>query len=304
MIKEADKSEKQEIYALWKQSYPSQNEDYLKFYFDQIFDDGRCILIKQDNLVISSLQMNTHTIRLADKQLKAGYILGVSTLPEFRKRGYMRKLMESAMDEAGHNYLVSLIRVSNPKICERFGFEIIYNRKAYTVPREYLNKVSSANTSYLADAEELLQTYQKFVQHFDGYYMRDKNYYSILLNELKLHQKEMVVFRDKQQMVSGYMIYQKKKQEIVIEEAIYLESMALMRMMKKAIGFEKEITILVSSGERLEKIFPLVIPKQQAYLMARINHLPLFNKLYNTHVKTTKEAFDELKKPLWCHAYY
>ncbi|MFR5078569.1 MAG: hypothetical protein ACLTDX_11310 [[Clostridium] innocuum] len=46
-----------------------------------------------------------------------------------------------------------------------------------------------------------------------------------------------------------------------MEEAIYLESVVLMRLLKAAIGREQEILVEVSQSEKLEKIFPLLIPK-------------------------------------------
>ena len=102
MLRDAGKQDKAEIYELWKQSYPNQNRNYLNFYFKNIFDKGRCIALEQDQRIISSLQLNEHILRLRDKQLKISYILGVSTLPDYRRRGHMRRLMESALDEAGH----------------------------------------------------------------------------------------------------------------------------------------------------------------------------------------------------------
>ena len=94
MLRDAGKQDKAEIYELWKQSYPNQNRNYLNFYFKNIFDKGRCIALEQDQRIISSLQLNEHILRLRDKQLKISYILGVSTLPDYRRRGHMRRLME------------------------------------------------------------------------------------------------------------------------------------------------------------------------------------------------------------------
>ena len=157
MLRDAGKQDKAEIYELWKQSYPNQNRNYLNFYFKNIFDKGRCIALEQDQRIISSLQLNEHILRLRDKQLKISYILGVSTLPDYRRRGHMRRLMESALDEAGHNHLVTLIRGFYPKLYEQFGFETVYERKLYTVPRECLHKVSLTNISYAAEPQELFR---------------------------------------------------------------------------------------------------------------------------------------------------
>ena len=224
MLRDAGKQDKAEIYELWKQSYPNQNRNYLNFYFKNIFDKGRCIALEQDQRIISSLQLNEHILRLRDKQLKISYILGVSTLPDYRRRGHMRRLMESALDEAGHNHLVTLIRGFYPKLYEQFGFETVYERKLYTVPRECLHKVSLTNISYAAEPQELLQAYQNFTKHFDGCYVRDREYYVLLQNEIVVTQKQMVVYQNRQGEVCGYLIFHKKKQEIHVEAAIYLES--------------------------------------------------------------------------------
>lgn len=304
MIRETKKEDKQDVYTLWKQAYPSQNRNYLNFYFKNIFDKGTCFIIEQDNRIVSSLQMNEHVLHLHGKQLKIGYLLGVSTLPDYRRRGHMKKLMECALDEASHNYLITFIQAFNPKLYEQFGFETLYYHKYYTLHKDTLQKISTTKVSYSADASELLHAYQNFIKHFDGYYVRDSMYYTLLLNELVVNQKQMVVYRDRNKEVTGYLVYQNKKDEIFVEEAVYTESVALMRMLKAALGKAEEITIQVSQSEKLEKIFPMVIPKKQPAMMARVNHIELFNKLYNVGAKTTKEAIFGTKKPLWCHEYY
>lgn len=304
MIKESGVLDKQTVLELWKQSYPTQDEEYLNFYFQHVYDDGVGILKEQDNRIVSSLEMNYHTIQFAGKQLKASYILGVSTLPDYRRRGHMLSLMESALDEAGHNCLITIIKAFNPKLYDQFGFEVVYYRKAYTIHRDMLHKVSSAHVCDRATPKELLAIYRKFILRFDACYVRDEDYYDTLAKELALEHKKMYVYRNCQNEVLGYIIFQKKKQDIIVQEAIYMESVVLKRLLKKALGIEKEITVMVSMCEQLEKIFPMVIAKKQPYMMARINNYELFNKLYNVKVKNVKEAFAILKKPLWCHEYY
>lgn len=304
MLRDAEKIDKADVYELWKQSYPNQDQDDISFYFKNIYDKGCCIVLEQDQKIISSLQINSHILRFQNKQLKVGYILGVSTLPDYRRRGYMRCLMESAIDESGRNHLITLIRGFYPKLYEQFGFETVYERKLYTIPREYLNKVSVTNVSHSAEPQELLEAYREFTRHFDGCYVRNREYYVLLLNERMTTHRQILVYRNRQGEVCGYLIYGKRKQEIFVEEIVYTESVVLMRMLKAAIGKEAEILVEVSQGEKLEKIFPLLIPKKQPYIMARVNNVALFNKLYNLHVKTTAQAFAASSRPLWIHEYY
>ena len=304
MIRENGQQDKQEIYDLWKLCYPTQNETYLAFYFKHIFDQGIHITVEQDDRIVSSLQMNYHTLAFHGRRLKCSYILGASTLPDYRRRGHMRTLMNSLLDEAEHNCLITLIRAFNPKVYDHFGFEVIYSRKAYTIPREELIKTSTLRVHTTVDAHELLELYRRFTMRFDGFYARDIQYYELLLKELALKQKELLVSRDRRGEINGYVLYQKKKSDILVQEAVYLTSTILKRLLKKAMGTHQEITILVSSCECLEKIFPLAIPKKQPYMMARINNYELFNKLFNTKVKNVQDAFHVMKKPLWLHEYY
>ena len=60
-----------------------------------------------------------------------------------------------------------------------------------------------------------------------------------------------------------------------------------------------DITVTVSQSEKLERLFPLTIPKKSAMTMARINNYELFNKLYNCKAHSPKEAFAMLKKPVF-----
>ena len=60
----------------------------------------------------------------------------------------------------------------------------------------------------------------------------------------------------------------------------------------------------VSQSEKLEKIFPLLIPKKQPFIMARINNPELFNKLYNLEVKLLAEAFASGTAAALIHEYY
>lgn len=304
MLRDASKENKADVYELWKQSYANQNRNDLNFYFKYIYDRGRCIVIEENQQIISSLQIHEHVLSLKGKQLKISYIYGVATHPDYRRRGYMRKLMESALDEVSHNHLITFIYGFHPKLYKQFGFETIYERKTYAIPREYLNKVSQSQVTYDANPLELLQVYQQYTSHFDGYYARNEKYYQTLLNELMMSQKQLVVYRNKKQEVCGYLIYCKKKHEIYVEEAIYLESVALLRMLKAAIQDEEEILVEVSQSEKLEKIFPLAISKKQPFIMARVNNMELFNKLFNTNVKSTAEAFESVQRPLWIHETY
>lgn len=304
MIREAGRNDKSEVYDVWKHAYPNHSRAYLNFYFKHIFDQGVCIVKEQDRRIVSSVQISEHVLRFYNQYLMVGYIAGVSTLPDYRRKGYMREVLESALDEESHNHLITLIEAFNPRLYEPFGFETIYYRKSYVVRQEFLENVTTNHLVYSADPKELLNIYREFVEFFDGGYVRDEAYYTLLMKELITNQKKLIVYRDAYKCVKGYLICQKLKNDMVVKEAIYLESAVLIEMLKGALAQDEEILVEVSQGEKLEKLFPLAIPKKQPFIMARVNNYDLFNKLFNSDVESVSQAYALVKKPLWIHEYY
>ncbi len=304
MIKEASRDHKTEIYELWKVSNPDCDLNFLSFYFRNLYDQSKTIVQEEDCHIIGSVSINEHILNFKEKLLYVSYILGNCVLPKYKKNGCVKQLMNEMIDEASHNHLITLVRAENPKLYEAFGFQTIYLRRRYIIQREYLDEVFPIRVAYSATAKELLNAYRKFVNHFDGFYVRDLSYYEMLLKELEFGSKHLIVYKDLNEDVIGYLIYEIRNNYVVIKEAIYLESVALTRMMKAIIGDYEIISIEVSECENLEKIFPLATPRHIDYMMARINNYELLNKLFNTKAKTVEEAYSILKKPLWLHEYY
>ena len=75
------------------------------------------------------------SIMLAGHILETSMILGVATIPSYRKRGCMHELMNDVLDEVEHRELVTLIQAYNPSMYTQFGFEMVYYRRRYTVHR-------------------------------------------------------------------------------------------------------------------------------------------------------------------------
>ena len=305
MIKEARREDKNEIYELWKQAYPDSEQKKLNFYFRNIYDDGLTLVQEVDHHIVASLQMNTQVVSFHGYLLDVSYLLGMSTLADYRSRGLMKELFLQALDECSHNHLLTMVKALQPKIYEHYGFSTVYERKQYGIHREYLDAI--LDSDYVikdVTSQELLEAYETFTIVFDGYRQRTLAYYDRLLKELELGMKHIVAYKKEKESVSGYLIYETQGNDIIIKEAIYLDSISLKRMMKSILDDYSMIRMEVSSSEQIEKIFPLAKPINKAYMMARINNYELFNKLFNTDVKTVDEAFAILKKPLWYYESY
>lgn len=89
-------------------------------------------------------------------------ILGVATLPSYRKRGCMHELMNDVLDEVEHRELVTLIQAYNPSMYIQFGFEMVYYRRRYTVQRSQIPTCSNEGLTYKIKSEDLLEVYTAY----------------------------------------------------------------------------------------------------------------------------------------------
>lgn len=301
MIREAELQEKSIVYELWKNSWASRNTQEMAYYFKHHFQEGACIVSEEDGKIVSSLMSHPHVLNFNGMRLNVSQFMGVATLADYRRRGNMRELMESALDEASHNTLITLIHAFYPKLYERYGFQVVYERKTYMIHYQDLAKIDPIHVTTKVSAQELYQAYRRFIVHFDGTYERSLSYYEHLLEQVKDKSKHLIAYRDKNGEVSGYLLYEVVQNDLFVREAIYRNAMSLQRMMKKILDKRELLYLEVSANEQIEKIFPLAIGKRKAYMMARVNSVSLFNKLYCCNIKNAQEAFQLLRRPLWIH---
>ena len=110
MITKATKEQATEVKNLWKVCFPQEDEGYIDYYFKNLFVPENCFVYVEDGHVVSAIIRAPHAMMFNDKVLRTSMILGVGTLPEYRKRGYMKRLMEIVLDACEHTELITLIQ--------------------------------------------------------------------------------------------------------------------------------------------------------------------------------------------------
>lgn len=301
MIRYARKKDREELLELCLNSMAMKEKAYLEYYFHNIFTDGSALISELDNKLISQIHVNSHVLQFKKKRLEVSYLSAIATHYDYRKRGIMRDLMEILLEDCSNNHLLTFMEASNPRLFERYGFEVICERKRYTIYAREMLKYSSKNVSEEVDPEELSTIYHRFASRFDCYYDRDDEYYRNLLAFAHYKGSHVCVYRDENGEAKGYAFYEELEDGVEIKEIIYEDTKSLCRMIKYAIGLNPYISVEVSSAERLEKIFKMSIPRTHNAVLARINNLKLLNQLYNTNVKNVKELMDTLDKPILIH---
>lgn len=299
MLKNASYAQKEQIRSIWLSHFANYEKAEVQHYFDHGYDDHATIVIDDDDKVISTIHMREETLMLMQQKLEVSFLLGVATIPDYRRCDYMKDLMRHVLDEEAHNHLITLIDAFYPKLYEPFGFVSVYDKKKYQISHKLLEQVSNVNVHAASSGAQLYEVYRKYIRHFDAYIVRDVGYFDELIE--KYRSIGGIAVYETAAGVQGYACYIRKEHYAEIREIVYLGSAAIMKLAHWIMRDDPYIMIHVSQDESLEKLFPLAIPKRVPHMMARINHPALFQRLYGQKAASTKEVFASLKKPMFLH---
>lgn len=298
MIEYGQESDVAEILELCLTTHPARERDFLQYYFHTQFQKGKSYFIREDEKLVSCMQMQEHEVVFQDHILLCSYIFGVSTHVDYRLRGFMDSLMNHVLDVCHQNYLITFIEAYNPKLYKKYGFETISYRKKYSISASDLKVKNTVGVSAQVEAEQLATLYNEFSKRFDCFYVRDEAYYEAYLQAIESSKGKVALYHDPKGMLKGYCVYYEQDDQVEVKELIYLDALAVYKLLKYAIAYMPYISLEVSNNERIEKIFKRSIPRTNTCVMARINNYTLFEKLYGESAKHVEAAFRVLKKPV------
>lgn len=92
MIQYADTSVENQVRQMWKTVF-GDDDAYMDIYFRHKYRNHRTLVYMEADKAMASLQMLPYCFTFCDTEIPVAYISGVSTLPEARKKGYMRWLL-------------------------------------------------------------------------------------------------------------------------------------------------------------------------------------------------------------------
>ena len=92
----AKEEEKDNIKEIWNYCF-NDEESFVNYYFNNKYNNNNTIVACEDKDIVSSLQLNQYKIKLNDKEYEVSYVVGVSTFPQVRGRGYMKKLWNTLL---------------------------------------------------------------------------------------------------------------------------------------------------------------------------------------------------------------
>lgn len=143
MIVYADDVLKEEVKNIWKICFPDDSDDFVNFYFDTKYKNENTLVYLENGVPAACLQMLPYDLTYYNHRIPTAYISGAATLPNFRKKGIMKKLLVYAYHEMEKkNIPLSTLIPQEPWLIdfyENLGYETIF---------EYSDQILQSPTAY------------------------------------------------------------------------------------------------------------------------------------------------------------
>ena len=265
------------IKEIW--NYCFNDEDtFVDYYFNHKYKNHNTIVACEDNDIVSSLQLNQYKINLDNKVYDTSYIVGVSTFPQVRGRGYMRNIMDFSLNELyKKGQLISILMPIDYRLYRKYGYEHCYDQLEYNINIDDLKNFNLNGRLYKAtekNIDDLININNIFLEDINGNTVRDKDYYINLFKEVKSEGGHIYVYKDGS--YKGYIIYFLNGENMFVRELFYKDLDSLKSILKFIYNHNtqcKSVTISAPVNDKIK--FVLENPKTtdikiKPFMMGRV----------------------------------
>lgn len=221
-IRFAKESDKNNIIDIWNYCF-DDGPKFTDYYFNDKYKHENTIVVEDDEEIVSSLQLSQYNLKLNDKIYDTSYVVGVSTFPQARGKGYMKHIMDFTLNELYRkNQLVSILMPIDYRLYRKYGYEHCYDQIEYEIDIADLSGFKSKGflkKAKLDNINDLINIENNFLKDLNGTIIRDKNYYENLFKEVESEDGHIYIHED--ELKDGYIIYFINNENIFVRELYY-----------------------------------------------------------------------------------
>lgn len=184
-IRFADVEDKIKVKEMWSYCF-GDKDPFLSWYFQEKYSAANTLVVYEDSVPVSSLQMLPYKLNFHGKVIDISYIVGAATLPEARGKRYMEALLKKSievMHKRGN--IINILLPFQYDFYRKYGWETCYYHKFYKIEMPDLKpltkkygKLRPVNID--SDMDAIMKIYAKFIADKNGSIVRsDKDWRSI-----------------------------------------------------------------------------------------------------------------------------
>lgn len=185
ILRKLDIQEHGKTRKLWEEIFQEDTKEFLDYYYSVKTLENEIYVIEEDNKIVSMLHLNPYQMRIGNAIYQTHYIVAVATDEKYRKRGYMARLLNHAMQVmADRGEPFTFLMPASGAIYKPFGFQFVYEQKRETITGK---RCKDDNLSFVMaeekDCDKIATYANEKLQTYDVVTWRDEKYYKTLLEE-------------------------------------------------------------------------------------------------------------------------
>jgi predicted acetyltransferase len=238
--------------------------------FQKGFETGRAAF-DDSGKMCSGMELIPYQVRFDGNTVQMGGIGGVVTLPEERRKGYIRKVFEYVMEEMYEKgYVFSYLYPFSHEYYRKFGYELNMANMECTLPFSVFGSLKPAGTVRMfvpgMDTTDITTVYNQYIQdknlsvvreqrHWDRFFEKDPYKTNVFL----------YVWYDEEGRAKGYFQYSVDKSDktrmepdMRVHEFVWLDGEAFTGMIAFLNQFASRFHNLLFKMPQFENILPFL----------------------------------------------
>jgi len=212
MIKYLNQKEKIFTKPLYKEAFFEDSDSFVNYYYEEKLKDNRILADIEGESVRSMIMLNPYKISVFNKIYNLDYIVAVATGKEFKRQGYMRRLLNKALCDMNAEHVpFTYLIPANKDYYLPFDFAFVANRN------EYNTNFSGLKKQVIKEEpdKELIFRILDFInsevsKDNDVYTYRDENYFIRDLKEIASEDGFINIYSDENDIVAHESFWGKK----------------------------------------------------------------------------------------------
>lgn len=182
-VKKLKQEEHWKTRPLYEEVFSEDSNSFVEYYYKEKTKDNQIYIVEEEGEIQSMLHLNPYLLQVNQSLMKAHYIVAVATRQRFRGKGYMKALLQKAMEEMyeakeGFTFLMPAAEA----IYTPYDFRTVAHQdKVYKTSMEDGERAAKEE-----DVKQMGEWAEDYLgQHFQVYAKRDGSYYRRLIRELE-----------------------------------------------------------------------------------------------------------------------
>jgi len=212
--------------SLWKTVF-GDGDEYIDLFFSRLYDPQNALFFEQNGKVVSALHLILTDIFVAGQPRPAYYLCGAATLPEYRGRGLMGKLIgraKSISRERGVEYIALIPAAAGLfPYYRKHGFYAAYSVQHSLYQYNHRENEKRYFFTPADDVSTAVSMHNDRFRAMDYSLRKDGRLFGFIQNEAELLGRQLSYVTDSHNQKAGYILYSKKNpqriKELVCDDA-------------------------------------------------------------------------------------